>query len=845
MTVEDGPGGSNDIIRFYIDGQPAGTGTNTAEAADGDWILGAANSYGGMLIGALDEVAIYTKELSPARIAAHYQKLVPFVDITNANTSVSDIVTAYTITGTNNAWVAGTMSWTNAATGGTAVFPAVSPWTVTNIPLAIGANLISVSGTNAFGLTASDSVTITRDPIHTGVSPIHYVSAAGAAIWPYTNWMDAATSIQDAVDAASSNDAVLVTNGTYTSASEITVAKAITVESVNGRDVTIVDGENAHRCFHLGNYACTISGFTITNGNTGGSSKGGGVYCSTATPVITNCTLSGNSAAYDGGGSYYGTLNNCTISGNEAIYGGGGSYYGTLRNCIIFGNDGPNYFSGSITNSCSPGLTGTGNITNDPQFVNVPGGNYRLLQSSPCRDAGNNGYVSGSTDLDGNPRIANGTVDMGAYEYLAGEHTGASPIHYVSTNSPNALWPYTNWATASRLIQDAVDGAQAGDMVLVSNGVYTTAAEIVVANPIVLASVNGPEVTTVDAQSTHRCFNLGTNATELRGLTIANGASPVGGDGGGVLCGDATPLLSHCIVRGNSATNSGGGVKRGTLRHCLVHDNTANLGGGLSDSIAAHSTISDNSANVAGGVSAGTLTNCIVWSNSADSFSDVQSAAAAYSCSPDLAHGVGGNITNTPLFVSAAASNFQLQAASPGIDGGTDLGATNDLADTPCPLDGDANGSAIPDMGAYEHLNTSADSDGDGLTDGEERDTYNTSFVNTDTDGDGEDDGDEVDWGFDPTVDNSIGFSHFENLGESNVTSNPAAYGLYTSNSIMDLSMGYLMLQTTSNDQMRLWLQLEESTNLTGGVWSNAGDAVEWLRSVPTNKAFYRVHGRE
>jgi hypothetical protein len=52
-------------------------------------------------------------------------------------------------------------------------------------------------------------------------------------------------------------------------------------------------------------------------------------------------------------------------------------------------------------------------VTN-PLFV---AGSLRLQSNSPCINAGNNSYVTSATDLDGNPRIMGGSVDIGAYEY--------------------------------------------------------------------------------------------------------------------------------------------------------------------------------------------------------------------------------------------------------------------------------------------------------------------------------------------------------------------------------------------------------------------------------------------
>jgi len=76
-----------------------------------------------------------------------------------------------------------------------------------------------------------------------------------------------------------------------------------------------------------------------------------------------------------------------------------------------------NYDSNDIEDLCGAAPTGSGNISQYPQFVDPANGNYRLTPSSPGVNAGDNTPPGGTrpTDLNGLARIV-GTIDMGAYE---------------------------------------------------------------------------------------------------------------------------------------------------------------------------------------------------------------------------------------------------------------------------------------------------------------------------------------------------------------------------------------------------------------------------------------------
>jgi hypothetical protein len=158
-----------------------------------------------------------------------------------------------------------------------------------------------------------------------------------------------------------------------------------------------------------GAYQSTLY-YSIISGNRAPTGAGaGGTGC-----TFNNCIISSNSSSGTGVGAYNSTLNNCTVTGHTN---GSATYGCTLRNCIVYYNA-ANYFSGSFSSCCTtPLASGSGNFTNAPLFVNLSGGDFHLLSISPCINAGRNSFVTNSTDLDGNPRIIGGTVDVGAYEF--------------------------------------------------------------------------------------------------------------------------------------------------------------------------------------------------------------------------------------------------------------------------------------------------------------------------------------------------------------------------------------------------------------------------------------------
>jgi hypothetical protein len=337
----------------------------------------------------------------------------------------------------------------------------------------------------------------------------------------------------------------------------------------------------------------------------------------------------------------------------------------------------------------------------------------------------------------------------------------AAAVHYVDVNSAAPTPPYTNWATAASVIQDAVAAAQDGDIVLVTNGLYDIGGDTLYFSPVTnrvllvhqvtLQSVNGPQLTFIrgraasgPGQKPVRCAYIGSNAV-LSGFTLTNGHS------GGVMCqtgavvtnciiiGSAGPsgagvsggtlyncviaqnndlnadggggggaflsTLYSCVLSNNSVSNQpgqGGGAYQCTLYNCVLYKNYAPNGGGAAYSTLYNCTLSANvAANQGGGVYACTSDNCIIYFNSAPYGSQSYLGSQYYcnTCCPlPFPPPDPNTVTNDPVFVNLAAGDLHLQSNSPCINSGH-----NAYVFGSSDLDGNPRiVSSAVDIGAYE-----------------------------------------------------------------------------------------------------------------------------------------------
>lgn len=240
-------------------------------------------------------------------------------------------------------------------------------------------------------------------------------------------------------------------------------------------------------------------------------------------------------------------------------------------------------------------------------------------------------------------------------------------------------------------IQTAINFADDGDTVIVSDGVWTGSGNKNLdffGLAITVRSKNGPENCIIDCEKDGRGFIFQWHETEasvLDGFTITNGhvkGVSWAGSGGGIYCDNSNPTITNCFIVGNTATRWGGGIicaaSNPTITNCIITGNKAGWEGGgiytyFSDDmkVVNCSIIGNVAKNKGGGVEVGDsdgvqISNCILWGNKPEQIGrEFGKPVVVFS---DIQGGWPGrrNIDNNPRFIAGPLGDYYLSHKKSG-----------------------------------------------------------------------------------------------------------------------------------------------------------------------------------
>ncbi len=533
--------------------------------------------------------------------------------------------------------------------------------------------------------------------------------------------------IQEGIGAASGGDTVLVKDGTYTGAGNKFLdygGKAITVESENGPELTIIDceGDGQAFYFHSGETETSIlRGITIRNGH---FTNGGGIQCIQGSgPLIENCVIEGCTAENEGNAIYVKEssprLKGLVISSTGAAVSFVQVPSLKISGCTIdvvqgtgIRSSSPDVDSVLTVDSCTirgdPSSTGGSGIYFRRATLTVIGSTImghptagifcESMRSLTVEDS----TISENGDAQTEPRYGYGGISISSSDNViirnslitenkTGEGRGASPSYGggLSVGFADRL-EVQNSSITHNILEGHYGGA--GGHAL-GGGLFFRGNSCLIGSSTISQ-------------------NVASTASDGDPADYARGA-------GAHIDAQDSCLIENSTISQNVASGTpdsyGGGInfeESGALVNCLVTNNSARFGGGVyfftseesKDII--NSTISDNTATEQGGgvvcvgspsgPATASITNSILWNNAAPEgpqiwigsttdpstvflgYSDVEGGAEGVHVEPTcFLNDIGGNFSSAPLFVSGPLGDYylsQIQAGqgadSPCVDAG-------------------------------------------------------------------------------------------------------------------------------------------------------------------------------
>jgi len=481
------------------------------------------------------------------------------------------------------------------------------------------------------------------------------------------------TTIQQAIDAASPGDVVLVAPGVYVENIDFS-GKAITVMGSGGASVTTLDGgapadpEHGSTVYftHGEGSDSLLQGFTITNGK--GTLEdsvadatdyyGGGIFCVASSPTLLDCVITGNSSEFGDGAGIYAEgstslISGCVISDNfagsssgvESSLGGGLACLDsslTIRDCTVSGNKADRGGGGIEADQSTLVLEDC--VFSRNQTLGHTGGgflecNFCTVSIEGCQVEGNESFwVGGIYAYKSALTIRNSRFEENQGYSFSG---ALSPVECLSVEVMNTVFVRNR--------------AASGGAVSLYSQPNDFRHCIFLENEAQYARGGAVQIFGADTIFRH-CTFMGNSAAEM---------------GGGVYSGNyAVFTLANCFLFGNQSNGEGGGLyldgtDSATLLHCTFCENEADYDGGAfyGDDclVEAHNSIFWNDyAYFSKEAYLGGSTKMVV------SHSDLEGGQASIHADPTVTVTWGdGMIDGDPLFVDGAGADMHLTYLSP------------------------------------------------------------------------------------------------------------------------------------------------------------------------------------